>query len=366
MLARVSACIVAAVLLAACGFEQSKIDPEAVVTISGKILDSAGHPLANSKVALLRGVDEVTQIRDFVSAAGTIGIVCLTDTPPVACQNALTRTDDAGAYTFTIAGGVTQRLLGEAATMAVVVRAPAGSSEVGGPAVAAAFKVQTTTLKLPDLHIWDPKVEHDFGNATDSWNWPKLPSGDGGSPTYGLEFADRYGWSWWLTGPTRSGKTIDVRIFEDLNGVSDLAAEAKGTATGTAVAFNYVSGSVAFRGTSGPPASRGALCAPLANGGVGTFSPCWLTSGNLGDQTSHFYGGNGVVIDLGRETAISLVVAKGCSGRCSLALSADLATWSDAGGLSGEYATAPITRNSAARYVRITGSTGYLRQIAIW
>lgn len=360
-----SSCVAAILLVIACGVQSSNVDANASVRIAGKAIGPDGHALANSKVVLVKELDLGEVVGGLFLTAASLGLACLADHPPAICaKNAhSTTTDDGGSYSFSVRGSETQGSFGVASTMEVITRVPARAGEINGAVAYAEFNVQTPSLTLPDLHVWQPTVKP--GGRTSS-SWQQVPASYGGSPSYALEFSDLHANQWWMTGPIRPGEWVDNRILEDLNGAFDVNARTRGTASGTTVDFTYVSGSMPIQGNAGPPPSRGDLCAPITNSGVGTFSPCPLTSGSLGAQASQFAGANGVVIDLGRDRTISLVVSRGCTGRCSLSIASDMGAWTDAGSISGMYATAPIALNSAARYVRITGSVGELRQISVW
>jgi len=154
-----------------------------------------------------------------------------------------------------------------------------------------------------------------------------------------------------------------------VNSFVRVVARASSPASGTTVDFTYLSGSVKVPGNAGAPVSRGAACAAVTASGIGPFNAaCSLTNG---DFTKSFVSGasaTGAVIDLGTDRAVSLVVVRGCSAQCRISLSSDLTAWSDAGSVSGEYATAPITLNRSARYIRLSGTpnVALLRQVSIW
>jgi hypothetical protein len=67
------------------------------------------------------------------------------------------------------------------------------------------------------------------------------------------------------------------------------------------------------------------------------------------------------VIDLGQVRSVSLVVVRGCSGQCPVAVGSDVNALQDVGTVAGEYWGLAPARS--ARYVRITGSSvSLLRQ----
>lgn len=363
-----AAVIAAVVVLSACGVQQSGIDPNATVTISGKVLSADGFPLASTKVVLVKELDLGESVGGLFVTAVTLGLACLADHPPALCANNahIATTDGNGSYSFSVKASDTTGSLGLASTMEVMARGAATGMQISGPASLAEFNVQTTSLALSDLRLWRPNMSFGFdGGAA----WTPLPGSYGSSPAYSVELYDLHGNQWWVIAPMKSGDRFDSRIPEDIKGAADVAARAHGTASGTTVDFTYASDSLPFHGIAGAPPSRGAPCAAVTSSGAGAFdSSCALTGGTLGNRLpAAFSAASGVVIDLGQDRALSLVVVKGCTAQCSVALSSDLTSWSQAGTLSGAYATAPITLNRSARYVRVSGTNiAELRQVSVW
>src|SRR5919109_5623806 len=141
--------IAATLLVGGCGVQSSSLDPSSTVTISGKAVDAAGKPLANTRVVLVKELDIGEAAGGLFVTAVTLGLACIADHPPALCsQNAhMGRTDEAGAYSFSLKASETTGSFGVASTMEVVVGGSAGAS-------LAEFTVQTTSLSLPDLRLW--------------------------------------------------------------------------------------------------------------------------------------------------------------------------------------------------------------------
>ena len=135
---RALAALGAVALLAGC-LEQSSLDPNSTVKISGKVIASDGHLLTNTKVVLLERVDVADRVADRLLTAATLGMACLADHPPTICRFLTSQTDAGGAYSFTITGDDTRGMLGVANTMEVITRQQARGREAGGPVVAATF-----------------------------------------------------------------------------------------------------------------------------------------------------------------------------------------------------------------------------------
>lgn len=357
---------------AACGLQQSGLDPNAQVTISGKALAADGGPLAGTKVALIKELDIGESIGGLFVTAVTLGLACLSNHPPALCANnshvATTGTD--GSFTFSIKGSDTQGSVGLASTMEVMTRAQLLPDQTAGAVAMEEFTVEATSLQLPDLRTWTPSLSWSADAQTVRVGWPPLPSsGYGGEPRYALEFDDSHLKPAWVTGSVTPNDSIDARLIEDSSGGVHVVARASGTASGTTVDFTYLSGSIGANGTAGAPPSRGAACAPVIASGIGQFNArCPLTSGDFGNSFVTGSAPSGAVIDLGTERAVSLVVVRGCSGQCHISVSSDLSAWSDAGSLSGEFASAPITLNRSARYIRLLGTPNVplLHQVSVW
>lgn len=367
MMRTVASLLAISVLVAACVTQSSIRVGTTAVTISGKVLGSDGGPLSGTKVVLMKETALGRVINGIFFTATTLGLFCLTGQAPTLCRedSKTATTDRAGTYSFAVEGGETEAAFGAPGMMEVITGVGARPGEVTGALVVAEFNFQTVSLSLPDLRMWQPAfTPADKGGQRSQWD--ELPAPYGASPKYYLEFSDLHRNQWWLTGATSSGSWVDQRVLEDLDGAVDVEAQAGGTARGTSVEFTYTSGAVAVHGV-GPPPSRGALCAPIKTGAIGTWSSdCYLTNADLGQVPSGLTGDSGVIIDLGRSRAITLVVVRGCVGLCKVDVSSDLSSWSDVGSVANVYDSVAVSLNRSARYVRLTGSIGDLRQISVW
>lgn len=368
------AALAAALVATACGVEQSKLDSNAQVTVTGKVLAADGSPLVKTRVALIRELDLGQAIGGLFVTVVTLGVACLSDHPPALCANnshiATTASD--GAYSFSVHGGDTQGSLGIASTMEVLVSASAGAGQVAGPVALAEFKVQTTTVSLPDLRLWNPTLEvSSVDLAMDPRSVrvvrPSLPaSGYGTGAKYSLEFDDAKGRPVWVAGLMVPDFVMGSRILEDTGGTGFVRAKTNGSANNLAVDFTLLTGSFAFHGSAGAPPSRGAPCAAVTAGGMDAFkAPCALTSGDFGGAFTAGANATGVVIDLGQIRSLSLVVVRGCSGQCPVAAGSDLSSLQEVSTVAGEYWGLAPARS--ARYVRVMGSSvSLLRQISVW
>jgi len=366
------AALVGTLIAFACGPEQSRLDPNAQVSIAGRALAADGTPLAKTRVALVKELDLGEAIGGLFVTAVTLGIVCLADHPPALCANnshiATSGTD--GSYSFSVHGSDTQGSAGLASTMEVLVRVPPETGQSAGALAIAEFTVQTSPLQLPDLRIWNPLLSLPADAHNVHMTRPTLPgNGYGNGPTYWLEFDNAKGRAAWIAGTVRANATVDARILEDMQGTALVGVRTTGSASSTTVDLTFVSGSIPFNGPAGQPPSRGAACAAVTAASTESFkTPCTLTNGDYGNTYVSGAAPTGVVVDLGKLQSVSLVVVRGCAGQCTIAVGGDLSALQDAGSVSGDYAALAVSPARSARYVRVTGSPNVsrLRQISVW
>ena len=363
---------VGVVFLTLAGCETSNIDSSAAVTVSGRVLRPDGAPAAGIPVGLERELSVGDALVGVFVIPLTLFTACLADPPPELCRGrSVRRTTTAadGSYAFQLKGGDTQTSFGNARTLSVTAALPAGAGEVGGPAVTASFKVQTLLLGLPDLQAWQPRVTVGAGRV----GWERLD----GAGTYQVGVEDNGGQPVWSF-ESRSGEvTFDPRILEDTAGSLAVSARTSAPAEGTDVDITRRSGRVAYRSSAGPPLSRGKPC---TRGPAGTpVARCPLTDGDLvntlpmpATTTTTAFDvtastvppvSDSATIDLGQPRNVSLVAVRGCS--CEVAGSVDGQAWTVLGRSTGYTAVVP-SRTGPARYIRMTGALGGLREVSVW
>lgn len=371
------AALFATLVATACSVEQSSLDAKAEVSITGKALAADGTPLVKTRVALIRELDIGQAIGGLFVTAVTLGVACLADHPPAICSNnsRIATIGSDGTYSFTVHGSDTQGSLGTASTMEVMIRVPPRTGKAAGPVALAEFKVQSSKLQLPDLQIWDPQLEVSINDTPNSGPSVRLlhPSftgdGYGQGAKYWHEFDDSKGRAAWVVGSVGPDMVLDARILEDLRGTALVGHRTSTSANSLAVDLTFLSAAIAFQGRAGPPPSRGAPCAGVTASATDAFkSPCTVTSGDFGSSSISGATSTGVVIDMGIDRPVSLLVVRGCTAQCRISVSSELTAWSEAGSVSGDYGTAPITLNRSARYIRLssTPNVAQLRQVSIW
>jgi hypothetical protein len=351
------------VLTLACG--ASQLEASATVSVSGRVVDAAGHPVAGTDVLLERepGIGET--FVDLVALTGSLGLACFTHNPPAICQSHSHRaaTSSSGAYSFSIRGSDTQTELGNAATMLLVARSPDGAFTVES------FAIQAQTLKMPDLRFWNahPKIRQTRSATALSWAAPGAGYYSPKSYTAAFSVGDDEIWS---ASGSASGAVVDSRVLEDRHGLAHATATAHSTAEGTTVDVLYNSAPVAFGGPAGAPPSRDLGCDIAVPGGPSRqLRPCWLTAPPPGQPFACGAAcqARSVTLDLGGPRRLGLAVLHSCGIGCTLEGSVDGSTWFGLGsGTGGPYSSVPLT--GTARYVRLTTSSGFslVRGLAVW
>ena len=348
-----------AATLAAC--ESSNLDRSAAVVVSGRVLRADGTPAGGAPVALEREPTAGEVITGLVVIPLSLFTACLADPPAALCQGRSVKratTSADGSYSFNLTGRDTQTAFGNARSFSL-------SAEVSGALVTADFRIQTQSLRLPDLQAWQPAVTVVPGRI--AWD-PPAPG------SYQVVVEDSGGQLVWTFDSTRTEVTYDPRLLEDTTGSLAVSSLTKTTAEGTTVGVRRQSARVLYRSTAGPPVSRGRPCSV---GPAGTpVSPCPLTDGNLANTlprpattTTSTTGSTAapvadtVTVDLGRAVEVSLVAVRGCS--CEVERSADGQAWTSVGRAAGYTAVVP-SRTGPARFIRLTGSISQLREVSVW
>lgn len=352
----VACTLLAALALAGC--ETSKVDPAASVVVSGRVLGAGGAPVAGVTVGLEREPSLGELLTGVVVVPLTLFTACLADPPPQICRGrdiewATTSAD--GAYAFTLTGRETQTAFKNAASFTLGTEVAPAAGELSGAAVSADFRAQTENLRLPDLQVWQPVLTIAPGRVT--YGPPA-----GGAATYEVVVEDADGRLVWPITGTRSDATFDPRILEDTAGSLAVSARSELAAEGTTVTVRRRSGRVAYRSAAGPPASRGRPCTLVP--AAGPVAPCPLTDGDLTTRLPRWEREpESATVDLGRPVDVSLVVVRGCS--CQVERSVDGDDWAAVGRASG-YTAVVASRTGPARFVRLTGSLGGLREVSVW
>lgn len=377
-------------MLIAAACTQSRISPSADVSVEGSVSLQDGSPSSGTRVVLSREADFGEVLLTGVFA----GLPCLELQAPPICSGAkVERTGSDGRFSFDLEGRETQGTFGTASTLVLSTRLDRAEEEFEGAATTTRFQFQATKLDIP-LRLWQPKVAFsgDFRIARAIWD--ELPSqllpkqANPGAVRTSVRFERAIGETVWVSTDARSGADLDARLLEDTAGtlaVYALIDEVKVEASeGTDLEILLRSARVAFAGGAGKPASRAKGCFVYnTKGEPVSQSPCRITDGNFAGhlepsaeppcpaaspcpEAQH----KSVFIDLGAPVGITLVVVRGCPGRCTVETSLDGSRWRvmAAGQAAGGDVAVAAPRPTRASHVRISsdGSIAGLREVSVW
>lgn len=353
--------VLATLSLAATGCSFSSVDPESDIHISGRALDAAGKPLANSQVLLIKQADIGEVVFGTILAVGTLSAICFAPDPPTICDKARKTTTDAdGRYAFDLKGADTQGSLGTEATMNVVFSGKSRTSTT------VSFGAKETEIVLPDARLWNLAARVSQRSGEIDLTWSPLPRAAGSKPGYSAQVYGTGSGSLWSQPASGDRAELDPRLLEDKGGSVAVSAGATlggGSGTGK-VRVGYLSARLPVKASAGAPPSRGRRCAAVTGTAPQTagFTKCAATDGDL-DQPARLSAGNGavvsgVVVDLGRARPIDLVVARGFAGQFLVEISDDGKTFSTVGTELGTAVAVRPQGSPTARFVRLRSPTG--------
>jgi hypothetical protein len=385
----VVAAFVGMLVIAAC--HPSKVDPNADIDLSGRVVRQGDRPTASgSTVFLTRDLGP----SDLLPGVLTAGLACLSQDRPEICRSGVRRvaTDDKGSFAFHLKGRDTQTAFGNTRRFNLATETAATAGHVDGAGVTAGFVIQTETLHVPDLGLWEGELQLGSNAATATATWDALPV----IPTFGklrqydLVFTDAAGDPVWSFPTLTRSLSFDLRLLEDSRGVAALHALASEAAPATPLDLDYRAPTKAFASAAGAPVSRGAACT-LGQPGGPTVSPCPLTDADFSTSLDDAINRPrrpttpttlaatpspattrvppSAVVDTGSVRALSLVVVRGCSQPCSVEVSANGTGWAQIGSVQGEGSVSPPGGTAVARYVRVSVATGVLRalrEVSAW
>lgn len=360
------------------GCTKSTLGANERVTVTGTAVRPDGGPLSGSQAVLVKQPDVGEVVTGVFEVGASLGLACLSSQPPSLCSTAHTVTTDTnGHFSFSLTGSETQGSVGDADTFLLATRDTPSSGQTSGASVTEQFIINTPTLALPNLKLWEPRVAFS-GNVTSvSVSFDAAPSGS--SVPTGVTFTDGQNALVW-TQSAQSGEAIDARLLEDAQGGLVATTGSTGQASQTSVTFDNQSGEVAFTGTAGPAPSRGAACYEQGASGAVQVNPCTLTDGDFASaiapqsctgQSCASTPLNGwAYVDLGAPKSFSLIVVRGPFAACVVDTSNDATQWTTllANGQSGVFS---VSSSGTARYVRVRAAaasdqiTG-LAEISVW
>ena len=354
-------------LLVACS-ESSRVDPEATVTISGEVRNSAGEVVEGRPVSLGTGVS----IGDGTFGVLTLGLSCTTGSCSGDVWDTTTGAD--GRYVFTLEGQDTQSSFGEAESVLVSVSGTPAADEVSGPVTTARFLVQSAALSVPSLELVDAGLLVEGGDTVDV-RWQSGRSGP-----YELRFEADEPTPVWTTRTVEPAATVDPRLLEDTAGRVVVGGRYEDAIEGSDVEMTWRSAGLPYVAGAGPPPSRGRACSFIdATRREQMIEPCALTDGDLDsaplppmvcqepETDAACTPAIAAVVDLGRPMPVELVVVRGCEGGCAVEVSADGTAYRPVDPASEGFGSI-ILDGQPVRSVRVGLGEGVsgLREVSVW
>lgn len=353
-----------AATVAGCG-EQSRVAPDATITISGLLTGPDGAPAPKRPVRLGTGISD----GDGALAVLTIGLSCTTG----ACTGNLrdATTDDAGRFIFSLVGRDTQSSFGEAVSVLVSATGSPEPDQVSGPLTSARFQVQTEALELPTLPLVDPDLVLEGGSQVVA-RWTANRAGP-----YDLTFEAGEEVPVWLARTTEPTVDVDPRLLEDTAGRVVVGARYEEAVEGSPVEMRWRSPGVPYAAGAGAPPSRGRPCRYVDVGGVPSGEPalCDLTDGDLHSEaappvcpaSAATCTPAAAIVELGAPVPAELVVVRGCDGGCGVEVSSDGTTFHPVGAAADGFGTVSLdgTLVTAVKVGLGSGLTR-LREVSVW
>ena len=368
---RALAGIAALALLVSCG-EQSRVDPDAEISIQGAARDVDGTPLASRPVQLRSGVTDA----EGGLAVLTVGLSCFGG--GCSGESFDTTTGEDGSFRLTLTGRDTQSTLGEATSFLLSTSAAPPRDRSSGPAVSAEFKVQATSIVMPTLDLVDvrPALAGEGAAVRATWDGSAAPA------PYTLRLLDRDGDAVWEAGTAEPTASVDGRVLEDVTGLAVVSTTRSDRIEGSELEVVASSSGAAFRGGFGPPPSRGAPCEVHGTASVEQLQGCRLTDGSFtaagvpgsvcatpadASSTTACEPSARVRIRLPEPVPAQLVVVRGCTASCRVATVAegeDAAV--DAGPVSARFGTVVLDERRVAAVDVVTDDVASLGEVSVW
>jgi hypothetical protein len=365
------------VLLVLAGCDFSHVKPQQTVVISGRALSATGAPLSHVQVHLYKEADLGEVIVGTVFSLGTLGAACLVPGAPSICRTGhLSTTNADGSYRFTLKGSDTQGMIGEASDLDVVFADPKGGAAAASTTLR--FKAQSATVRLPAARLWSAGLRA-AGRAAARpayrVSWHGLPGRDGTDPGYTVQLLDpSRGLPLWSQPASGTAAQIDARVLEDHAAAAAVTARA---ALGNGTEATYLSARSPVRPLAGAAPSRHQPClAVTGTTALATFrqTVCRATDGDFVSPSRLTATAGkvvtGVVLELVRPQAVSLVVARGLAGLVVVEVSADGHTYRQVATGDGPTLAVSPPGRPVARYVRIRSPSGLdeslLAEVSVW
>ncbi|MGH2718353.1 MAG: hypothetical protein ACRDJU_07220 [Actinomycetota bacterium] len=369
-----SASCLAVVCLIATACSPGVVTATSRVSITGRVLDASGTPIAGATV-LLVALAAPTSTAETALGPGPEALACFL--APAATAQALSpcatarqaTTDRNGRYAFTMNGAETDSAGGAPITFVAASMLPRTPGRAAEPGTSASFSVQHDQVAVPALRSWGASLTTVTASGQLVTSWPSPTAAEAKNPSSDdLAFISSSGSPVWTVSNATSGLSVDPRVLEDTQGDVEVESNTSVQGSGTTFQVTYRTALATFQGPGAPP-SRGAPCSTTGSP-TQTAQSCPVTAGDLASPAATPVGRSGLVIDLGKARSISFVVVRGTGGNLLVESSSNGTTWSSVGGIYSLPSTLAPTLPEPARYLRIRpaakGTSPELAQISVW
>lgn len=176
------------------GCVESDVDPETMVSISGKYVDENGEPLENFQIGVW--------VLDFTISLNNYWY------PDPRWER---WTDSDGYFEFQVKGE--ELLWGDKYAKYIIL---ANIEELEEPVTAVGFYVIDSINALPDLKLWDANVQQTIASDTATFTWDGVSSVAGSEPKDGYGFSAKlFYWALWHENDVNSGFSLPTYIFQN-------------------------------------------------------------------------------------------------------------------------------------------------------
>lgn len=264
-----TAAFAAAMTCAGCA--DSAVDPEANITLTGKVLKEDKQPLANTTLTINRSANSEC-IFTFFEGVNWKSL----------------KTDAAGAYSMELLGADTRN---GSTARCFEMHAP-GSGK--GDSLYAWFLMQAEQVEVPVLQQWTGSPSS--AAAADGVNVSFKPISDtqaGASGDHLLTVTQKSSGAIWQSASVQSPALVNDALLEDVDAEAHLSIYRQLPGSNTNFNIYYQSAPVTLPKRARVPVSRGASCTY-----AGAPETCQLTDGQLGSTPSFLEGAQEVVIQL--------------------------------------------------------------------
>jgi hypothetical protein len=275
---------VCATMAASSGCTTSTVQPEAEITLSGKVLKEDGQPLADTLLNMTRSANSSCSFSIFGGLSWK-----------------KVKTESDGTFRLELLGADTQN---GSTARCFELQVP-GSGR--GSNMSAAFLVQTEQVQVPVLQPWGFNPTATAGTGSVSVSFQDISAiHQGTHEGHTLHVTKRSGGAVWIGPQVQSPVVVNDELLEDATDLqASISVYRKITASGTTFTLYNSGDPVALPARSRVPVSRGASCTYPSSPAT-----CPLTDGDLSSPVTFPEGTREVVIQLPQPKVLRKAVLR--------------------------------------------------------